>query len=150
MNATVKAVDGDTLVLAIAAAPLARRLSEQRNTDVIATALRDVLGVAWRIRCEHDGGAAGSRAGTANPGGNGGAAAPTAGSSSRQPPARRPAARPAPQDPPPPEPPPDDEEEMLAEAAAKGAGEPSSRRDPEEVAIELLTAQLGARAVDDR
>jgi DNA polymerase-3 subunit gamma/tau len=150
LNATVKAVDGDTLVLGIGAAPLARRLSEQRNTEVIAAALRNVLGVAWRIRCEHDGGTAGSRAGSASPaGGNGGAAAPTA--SSRQPPARRAETRPTPQGPPlPPEPPPDEEDEMLAEAAAQGTDEPSSRRDPEEVAIELLTAQLGARAVDDR
>jgi DNA polymerase-3 subunit gamma/tau len=49
----------------------------------------------------------------------------------------------------PPEPPPEDEEEMLAEAD-DSAGERVPRRDPEEVAIELLAAQLGARAVDDR
>ncbi|MBC3194205.1 DNA polymerase III subunit gamma and tau [Pseudonocardia sp. C8] len=52
VNATVRAVDGDTLVLAIAAPPLARRLSEQRNTDVISEALRAVLGVQWRVRCD--------------------------------------------------------------------------------------------------
>ncbi|SFN46173.1 DNA polymerase-3 subunit gamma/tau [Pseudonocardia ammonioxydans] len=52
VNATVRAVDGDTLVLAIAAPPLARRLSEQRNTDVISDALRSVLGVQWQVRCE--------------------------------------------------------------------------------------------------
>src|SRR5262249_42290290 len=74
MNATVKAVEGDTLVLTIGAAPLARRLSEQRNTDVISAALRAELGVAWRVRCEHDGGqAAGRNAGpTGGNGGNGG------------------------------------------------------------------------------
>ena len=52
VNATVRAVDGDTLVLAIAAPPLARRLSEQRNTDVISDALRSVLGVQWQVRCD--------------------------------------------------------------------------------------------------
>jgi DNA polymerase-3 subunit gamma/tau len=49
----------------------------------------------------------------------------------------------------PPEPPPEDEEEMLAEAD-DSAGDLAPRRDPEEVAIELLAAQLGARAVDGR
>jgi hypothetical protein len=37
---------------------------------------------------------------------------------------------------------------MLAEAADP-AEKPAHRRDPEEVAIELLAAQLGARALDD-
>lgn len=160
MNATVRAVENDTLVLTIAAAPLARRLSEQRNTDVIATALRDELGVAWRVRCEHDGGGQ-TRAPSAGNGGSGAETpAPPARSAPRQSggethraPARN--ARPArPNDPPlPPEPPPDDEEEMIAEAAAysadRGGAEPVSRRDPEEVAIELLASQLGARAVDE-
>jgi DNA polymerase-3 subunit gamma/tau len=143
MNATVKALDGDTLVLSIAAAPLARRLSEQRNSDVIAAALRSVLGVAWRVRCEH---------GTpTEPAPSGPPQRPAA--QAPQQPARRPSGSgrpPAPDEPPlPPEPPPDDEEEMLAEAA-DGSGERGPRRDPEEVAIELLSAQLGARAVDER
>jgi DNA polymerase-3 subunit gamma/tau len=38
---------------------------------------------------------------------------------------------------------------MLAEAAAvEPATSPVERRDPEEAAIELLSAQLGARAID--
>ena len=53
VNATVRDVDGDVLVLAIGSEPLARRLSEQRNTDVIADALHAVLGVRWRVRCDH-------------------------------------------------------------------------------------------------
>ncbi|WP_211261603.1 DNA polymerase III subunit gamma and tau [Pseudonocardia acaciae] len=156
MNATVKAVEGDTLVLAIAAAPLARRLSEQRNTDVISAALRAELGVAWRVRCEHDGappaarnsGPSGGNGGHGGNGGNGGGAPTPPPAPSRRPPAARTSAQ---DPPPPPEPPPDDEEEMLAEAAHSSAdgGEQSARRDPEEVAIELLTAQLGARAVED-
>src|SRR5207302_5999804 len=51
-GATVRAVDGDTLVLTHASAPLAKRLCEQRNADVIAEALKDALGVNWRVRCE--------------------------------------------------------------------------------------------------
>jgi DNA polymerase-3 subunit gamma/tau len=167
MNATVKAVEDDTLVLTIAAAPLARRLSEQRNTDVISAALRAELGVAWRVRCEHDGGQSGTgnsgpSGGNPGPSGGNGGAGGTGGAgraggngapakAPQAPPRRAPVSRPGPSDPPPPpEPPPDDEEEMLAEAAySVGDGEPASRRDPEEVAIELLTTQLGARAVED-
>jgi DNA polymerase-3 subunit gamma/tau len=150
VNATVRAVDGDVLVLAIGSEPLARRLSEQRNTDVIADALHAVLGVRWRVRCDH-----------------GDAAPPPArpAVSRTSPPPQRPARpparpapgrRPAPDDgvPLPPEPPdedapPDDEEAMLAEAAADAAA-PAARRDPEEVAIELLSAQLGATAIERR
>ncbi len=41
----------------------------------------------------------------------------------------------------------DDEEAMLAEAADSD-WEPSSRRDPEDAALELLAEQLGARRLD--
>ncbi len=53
VSATVRAVEGDTLVLSIGTAPLARLLSEQSNTEVIAESLHAVLGVRWRVRCEH-------------------------------------------------------------------------------------------------
>ena len=43
-GATVRAVEGNTLVLTHASAPLAKRLCEQRNADVIAEALKDALG----------------------------------------------------------------------------------------------------------
>lgn len=51
-GAIVRAVDGDTLVLSHDSAPLAKRLTEQRNADVIREALKDALGVNWKIRCE--------------------------------------------------------------------------------------------------
>ena len=54
-GAIVRAVETDTLVLGHESAPLAKRLSEQRNADVIRDALKDVLGVNWRVRCEHGG-----------------------------------------------------------------------------------------------
>ncbi len=130
-GATVRAIDGNTLVLTHASAPLAKRLSEQRNADVIAEALKDALGVNWRVRCEVGG------------------PAPAAG----EPPARAGAA------PPPAEEDPsvnastaaefaqrDEEEHMLAEA---GRSDPSApRRDPEEAALELLQNELGARRID--
>ncbi|SOJ57856.1 DNA polymerase III subunit gamma/tau [Mycobacterium simulans] len=118
-GATVRALDGNTLILAHDSAPLAKRLSEQRNADVIAEALKDALGVNWRVRCE---------TGTAEP-------PPSAPVPKVEEPApevdsaRR-----------------DEEESMLAEA---GRSDPSTpRRDPEEVALELLQNELGARRID--
>jgi len=52
LNAVVSAVDGDTLVLAMSTAPLARLLSEDSNLEHIRTALRDILGVDWKVRVE--------------------------------------------------------------------------------------------------
>jgi DNA polymerase-3 subunit gamma/tau len=244
MNAQVKALDAGTLVLTINSAPLARRLSEQRNTDVIGAALRTVLGVDWRVRCDHGdgtsaggasggsvrggtarggsgggsyaggaaaadggpagsgypggataggdfagadgsagessaarsaaarsqagggaagGGAAGSGAAGTGPVGSGAAGGGEAGTgrggagSGGAPKYQRPTAKQSARGassrssvPLPPEPPPEDEEEMLAEADFDSGDPAAPRRDPEEVAIELLAAQLGARAVDDR
>ena len=51
-GAIVRAVDGDTLVLSHESAPLAKRLNEQRNAEVIEEALKDALGVGWKVRYE--------------------------------------------------------------------------------------------------
>ncbi len=161
-NATASAVDGTTLVLTLPTAPLARRLGEERNVEMIKRALHGVLGVDWQVRCEHAGGDAGS------------SSAPTPQRTAERiarPPQRSPqrpvgrrSATPQPPDdsvPLPPEPPdtddsraaapaqtPMDDEAMLAEAATMSREHPS-RRDPEEVALELLAAQLGARRIDE-
>jgi DNA polymerase-3 subunit gamma/tau len=121
-GAIVRAVDGDTLVLAHQSAPLAKRLTEPHNSNVIREALKDALGVNWRLRCE-----VGAAAG-----------------------------EPAPVDEPlPPEPQPDpvdarraEEDELIAEAVRDGGDEAAPRRDPEEVALELLQTELGARRID--
>ncbi|MGH3526765.1 MAG: DNA polymerase III subunit gamma and tau [Pseudonocardiaceae bacterium] len=158
-NATASAVQGSTLVLTLPNAPLARRLGDDRNVELIRAALRTVLGVDWQVRCEHADGEAGA----------GGTPQHTAQRAARPPqrsverPAyRRPATTQAPDDgiPAPPEPSdpadpgaadlppaPMDDEAMLAEASGM-AREHSSRRDPEEVALELLAQQLGARRID--
>ncbi|BBX63955.1 hypothetical protein MSAS_31290 [Mycobacterium saskatchewanense] len=118
-GATVRAVEDNTLVLTHASAPLAKRLCEQRNADVIADALKDALGVNWRVRCE---------AGAATP------AEPDPAPPRAEQPAVVSAQR-------------DEEEHMLAEA---GRTDPSApRRDPEEVALELLQSELGARRIDN-
>ncbi|XTP34212.1 DNA polymerase III subunits gamma/tau [Mycobacterium sp. TJFP1] len=119
-GAIVRAVEGDTLLLSHESAPLAKRLSEQRNADVIREALKDALGVNWKIRCD---------SGTAP--------------ASAAAPAREPQRGPA--EPPPP-PDIDDEESMLAEAGNSDPAAP--RRDPEEAALELLQNELGARRID--
>ncbi|WP_077078806.1 DNA polymerase III subunits gamma/tau [Mycobacterium numidiamassiliense] len=136
-GATVRAVEDNTLVLTHESAPLAKRLSEQRNADVIAEALKDALGVNWRVRCD---------TGSPSPA----AAAPPPASGRAAPPARRVAPPPTVEaETPVPEPDSseqDDEEIMLAEA---GRTDPSApRRDPEEVALELLQTELGARRID--
>ncbi|MEJ3652124.1 DNA polymerase III subunit gamma and tau [Actinomycetes bacterium KLBMP 9759] len=154
VSATVRAVENDTLVLSIGTAPLARLLSEQSNTDVIAESLFAVLGVRWRVRCEH-----GDPPPAGEPARGSGAAggAPTQPQQNaprrpqRPPPVRKSTAQddgePLPPEPPEEEPPPDDEESMLAEAAADSGEASPERRDPEEAAIELLSAELGARAL---
>ncbi|GAA2988677.1 DNA polymerase III subunit gamma and tau [Actinokineospora diospyrosa] len=150
-NATVQSVEGETVVIAHPAAPLARRLGEPRNTDAIAQALASVLGGRWQVRCVH----AEPGAAVAAPGRQ---ARPAAEPPTRTfEPTRRQAAAPTPppvDDIPPPEPPepdlppePEDEEEMMAQAAQKP--DPSARqRDPEEAMLKLLAEALGARPVE--
>jgi DNA polymerase-3 subunit gamma/tau len=157
VNATVRAVQGDTLVLGIGAPSLARRLSESRNADIVSAALHSVLGVRWQVRCES------GDAPAAPPAGGRGSAprrseppsrpqqTPPQARAQRPPPVRR-SSTPddgVPLPPEPPEedvPPEDDEEAMLAEAAVPVND--AERRDPEEAAIELLTTHLGARAIE--
>jgi DNA polymerase-3 subunit gamma/tau len=58
LNAEVSTVDSDLLVLAVPTAPLARLLAEESNLEEIRTALRDILGVEWKVRVEVDSGPA--------------------------------------------------------------------------------------------
>lgn len=117
-GAIVRAVENNTLILGHESAPLAKRLSEQRNADVIRDALKDALGVDWRVRCEVGVGQPVQEA-----------------------------------EPLPPEPEPDpvdrqraEEDSMIAEVGRDEDAAP--RRDPEEVALELLQSELGARKID--
>ena len=176
-GASVRAVDAGSITLGHDSAPLAKRLQEPRNADVISDALRDVFGVDWAVTCvvgaaapaddspvskgAHEApkapptkfsrpsqskparttddafGSAGDGSVSAGSGGSGGSAYDDI------PPPEAPdyPDEPEPAGPPPPETP-EDEEELL-KAAAEPA-DPSVRRDPETVAMELLQAQLGA------
>ena len=51
-GAVVRTVDGGTLLLNHESAPLAKRLNEQRNADVVEEALKDALGVGLKVRFE--------------------------------------------------------------------------------------------------
>ena len=126
MEATVRAVENDTLVLAHPAPPLAKRLSEQHNTDVIREALKDALGVNWRVRCDAGAAPAGAASSSSAPAAAPQAPAPT--------PEQQAAVERA------------EEEDMLAEAA-HDTGQNVPRRDPEEVALELLRNELGAKPI---
>jgi DNA polymerase-3 subunit gamma/tau len=146
-GATVRAVEGNTLVLTHESVPLAKRLSEQRNADVIAEALKDALGVNWRVRCEAGAASAPNPLTTEAPdmaaqsaeraGGlrarGGSSLSPSwetaASGAAEVDPAQR-----------------AEEERMLAEAGDDDSSIP--RRDPEEAALELLQNELGARRID--
>lgn len=127
MEATVRAVESDTLVLAHPSAPLAKRLSEQHNADVIREALKDALGVNWRVRCD---------AGAAPAGAAPAPARSASAADQRIAEEQRVAAERA------------EEEDMLAEAA-QDAGKEIPRIDPEEAALQLLKSELGARPIGE-
>jgi len=122
-GAIVHAVQEGTLVLAHESVPLAKRLSEQHNAEVIRDALKDALGVNWQVRCQIGAGepVATARSSQAKP-------EPEPGPESGSAAARR-----------------AEEDSMIAEA---GRTDAAPRRDPEEVALELLQSELGARRID--
>ena len=49
-GAMVSTVDGTTLVLSHESANLAKRLGEQQNLDFVQEALKDALGLQWKVR----------------------------------------------------------------------------------------------------
>ena len=117
-GAMVRAVEGDTLILSHDSAPLAKRLGEMHNAEVIREALKDALGVNWRVQFE-----AGARESVAEPEPVR-AAVPDAAEAVRA-----------------------EEDELIAEAVRDDV-DPAPRRDPEEAALELLQSELGARKIE--
>jgi DNA polymerase III subunit gamma/tau len=63
MNVSVHAVDNGILTLTISSVPLSRLLAQDANTDVVRAAVKDVLGVDWRINVVVDGGPAAGNGG---------------------------------------------------------------------------------------
>ncbi|MGH3434143.1 MAG: hypothetical protein ACRDQB_15040 [Thermocrispum sp.] len=132
-NATVQSVDGSDVTLTHPAEPLARRLSEPRNADVIAAGLTELLGGEWRVRCVPAGGATPPRQQAQQR------------SAPRNPPARQGQAEP--EVPLPPEPQEDDD--LYAEEPASLEPPPGrTKPDPGAAAMKLLSDQLGARPLE--
>lgn len=129
-SATVASVSGGTLNLTMPAAGMARRVVEPANSDLLRAALKEVLGVDWVIRCEASDGPGGS-ASVAAGGPNG-----PRGNQSRGPVSDLV--------------PPSDEEEIPDDYGydVDPSAPRAAVRDPEELAIELLTSQLGAKRLD--
>src|SRR4051812_24585222 len=123
-NAQVHQLTNGVLTLSTASPALARRLGDDLNKDVVREALNELLGVRWKVDTVVEGAAA--AAGPAVP-----------------PEAARAAAREA-----------EAAEarelmaERAAEASAAGDREPEPVVDPEQAALSLLRAQLGARPVE--
>jgi len=156
-NATVRTVEGNTLVLAMPTAGLARQLSQESRAEVIRATLRDLVAGDWQIRCVHGDGNA--------PADSPGAARRPATPPTRQRPAEPPAARtpppaPAPVAPPvPPAPaapvevmpplpePPDDLDDYDEPPMDEPVPVPQIQRDPETAAVDMLTEQLRARRI---
>jgi DNA polymerase-3 subunit gamma/tau len=163
-EATVVAVDGTTLVLTHANAPLVRRLSEDVNVNVVREALREVLGVEWRLRYEGGGppaAARGAQPATASRGVSAAAAPSTAVKSSVPDDGGWPTVRAVPTGPAPAaegdapasaggppleEPPPEDEPDWYPDDESGGD---SGRVSVEDGALALLREQLGARKIED-
>lgn len=172
-NMQVVGVVGDTLHLALAIPALLARFSDQQHVGNLRDAVREVFGTHWDVEVGDGAGAPQAAASQAAPRQRPPAEpprkAPTFERRSRQGDQQaqqsdpRPAGRenraPAHHDdiplPPEPEPEPEpvaevSEEEMMAEAAredAAGGGASAPRRDPEEIALELLKNELGARPI---
>ncbi len=127
-SATVASVGGGALHLTMPAAGMARRVVEPANADLLRAALKEVLGVDWAIRCDA---ADGNGGGTVRP-----AAPQRSGAQLSAPVADL---IPPPED----DDIPDDYGDDLDPAVV-----PAAVRDPEEMAIELLTSQLGARRLE--
>jgi DNA polymerase-3 subunit gamma/tau len=112
-----------TLTLAATSPALAKMLGDDLNKDVVRQALQELLGVRWKVQVVVEGAA---RSG----------AAPVAPEVARE------AARAAEAA---------EARELMAERAAEGPGgdaEETPAVDPEQAALSLLRAQLGARPID--
>jgi DNA polymerase-3 subunit gamma/tau len=123
-NAQVHQLSNGVLTLATSSPALARRLGDDLNKDVIREALNELLGVRWRVDAVVEGaGAAAGPAVTPEQARDTARAAEAAEASELM-------------------------AERAADVSAAAGGEPEPVVDPEQAALSLLRAQLGARPVD--
>jgi DNA polymerase-3 subunit gamma/tau len=166
-NATVQSVEGDTVVIAHTAAPLARRLGEPRNTDAIAKALGEVLGGQWHVKCVHAAHAVTTPAVAqkqradlptfTRPNQQNQQNQPSqqnqqvqSAQQAPEPPRAAPAPPPPADDLPPPPEPPDDYDAFEDDVDVATASPPEKKEEPNPEAdmVKLLTDKLGARPID--
>jgi DNA polymerase-3 subunit gamma/tau len=172
-NATVKAVEGNTLVLAMPTPGLAKQLSQDSRAEVIKATLRELFNGDWQIQCVHGDSPAAPAAEASRRPATATRTRPVAEARVPEPPPAiapprapeppRPAAvqrRSAPPAdvPPPPEPPDDDEpppdprdgdvraDVTIGSAVTVAAPAPVSR-EPDIVAVDMLTEHLRARRI---
>ena len=121
-SAQVHSLAGGVLTLAATSPALAKMLGDDLNRDVLRQALLELLGVRWKVSVVVEGAAAAT-------------GAPVAPEQARE------AARVAEAA---------EANELMAERAAETGGdkEPEPAVDPEQAALSLLRAQLGARPLD--
>lgn len=159
-NATVKNVEGNTLVLAMPTAGLARQLGQESRAEVIRSTLRDLVAGDWQVRCVHgDGDAAepASRRPATATRTRPVAEARIAEPAPQAPPKPRPSVeRPKPRAadiPPPAEPPADPEDDELPpdprdeDTTGMVVPPPPVQREKDAVAVELLREHLRARRI---
>lgn len=172
-NMQVVGLAGETLHLGLTIPALLARFSDQQHVGNLREAVREVFGTQWDVEVGDGAGAPQQAAGAPQTPARQRPAeqarkAPTFERRSRQgdQPAQQPDSRPAAREnrapshhddiplPPEPEPEPEpaadvSEEEMMADAAREDAvtGGVTARRDPEELALELLKNELGARPI---
>jgi DNA polymerase-3 subunit gamma/tau len=123
-NAQVHELRGGTLVLSTASPALARRIGDDLNKDVLREALNELLGVRWKVDAVVEG-ATGAAPGAAV-----------------SPEVAREAARAAQER---------EERELVAQHAAESSGavvDDTPVVDPEQAALQLLKATLGARPIE--
>lgn len=148
-SATVLGVSNGALRLSMPHAGMAKRVVEPANADLLRDALREVLGVDWVIRCDAGDGDDGGGSGSSGAGKNvAGPRSPTRPEPQRRNGSADPRSSAQVKNalPPDPEPPPDEADDVPDDYGDPDVVATSSTpHDPEQAAITLLAAELGAR-----
>ncbi|MGY1740350.1 MULTISPECIES: DNA polymerase III subunit gamma and tau [unclassified Blastococcus] len=126
-SAQVHDLAGGTLHLAMTSPALAKMLGDELNQEIVRTALHELLGVRWKVQAVVEGAGRAPAAGRV-------AAADREAAQEAQRAAEAAEAR-----------------ELMAEREAEASDdrEPAPAVDPEQAALSLLRAQLGARPIDE-
>ncbi len=125
-SAQVHDLTGGTLHLAMTSPALAKMLGDDLNQEIVRTALQELLGVRWKVQAVVEGAARPSGGGSGGPDREAAREAQRAADAAEA-------------------------RELMAERAAETTSDrpPEPAVDPEQAALSLLRAQLGARPIDE-